>query len=84
VRRPDRGDLRIYSVQFFQPENLVSKIMIRCPVLGRAVPTGLTTEQVVFDSLLPDLEIPMRCPACKKFHKWRRKDAWIEKTDLGG
>jgi hypothetical protein len=70
--------LRLYRIQFFQPDNLVPKIMIRCPVLGRAVPTGLTTEQVVFDSLLPDLEIPMRCPACLKFHKWEPKDAWVE------
>jgi hypothetical protein len=57
------------------------KIMIRCPVLGRAVPTGLTSEQIVFDSLPPDLEIPMRCPACMKLHKWERRDAWVEKAD---
>jgi hypothetical protein len=56
----------------------VPKIMFRCPVFGSAVPTGLTTEQIIFDSLPPDLEIPMRCPACMKFHNWEPKDAWVE------
>jgi hypothetical protein len=56
------------------------KIMIRCPIVGRNVPTGLTTEKIFFDSLPDNLEIPIRCPACMKVHKWRRKDAWIEKA----
>ena len=70
-----------YRIQFFQSADPVPKIMIRCPVLGRGVPTGLTTEQIVFDSLPSDLEIPMRCPACVKIHKWKPKDAWVEKVD---
>jgi hypothetical protein len=51
-------------------------ILIRCPVFGKPVRTGLSTEAIVFDSL-DDLSIPLRCPACKKVHKWQRKDAWI-------
>jgi hypothetical protein len=23
-----------------------------------------------------DLEIPLRCPACLKIHKWKPRDAW--------
>ena len=32
--------------------------MIRCPIFGRAVPTGLATEMIVFDSIEADLEMP--------------------------
>src|SRR5436190_24318888 len=42
--------------------------MINCPFLARPVPTGLTTEAVVFASLFPDINIPLECPACKKIH----------------
>jgi hypothetical protein len=52
--------------------------MIRCPIIGMAVPTGLSTETVVFDTIDPKLEMPLRCPACLKIHKWKPKDAWID------
>jgi hypothetical protein len=54
-------------------------IMIRCPIFGKDVPTGLSTESVVFDSL-GDISIPLRCPACLKVHVWNRKDAWVDKA----
>ena len=57
------------------------KIMIRCPIVGRAVPTGLTTEMIVFDSIDANLEIPLNCPACLKIHKWQPREAWIDKAD---
>jgi hypothetical protein len=57
----------------FMPE-----IMIRCPTLGTAVKTGLSTEMVVLDSLPGTVPIPMRCPACQKLHRWQRKDAWVD------
>ena len=53
------------------------KIMIRCPVLREPVETGLKTEAIRFESL-NDVAIPLRCPACLKMHRWRRKDAWVE------
>jgi hypothetical protein len=52
-------------------------IMIRCPTLGTAVPTGLTTEKIKFESL-SEVRIPLRYPDCFKLHKWERKDAWVE------
>ena len=55
--------------------------MIRCPIFDRAVPTGLTTEMIVFDSIEADLEIPLNCPACLKTHKWKPREAWIDKAD---
>jgi hypothetical protein len=36
--------------------------MIRCPIVGTSVSTGLTTEMIVFDSIEADLKIPMRVP----------------------
>jgi hypothetical protein len=53
-------------------------VMINCPILKVAVPTGLTTEAILFQSLPTELEIPLRCPACKKLHKWKPRHAWIE------
>jgi hypothetical protein len=52
-------------------------IMIRCPIYGRAVPTGLTTEKIKFASL-SDITIPFRCPDCLRIHKWEQKDAWVD------
>ena len=36
-------------------------IMVLCPILGTAVPTGLTTEKIKFDSL-SDITIPIYDP----------------------
>jgi hypothetical protein len=58
--------------------------MMRCPIVGTSVSTGLTTEMIVFDSIEADLKIPMRCPACLKMHNWMRKDVWIDKADSLG
>jgi hypothetical protein len=53
-------------------------IMVRCPTVGAAVPTGVTTEVVKFE-YIPDIAIPFRCPACLKTHKWRPIMAWVHK-----
>ena len=58
--------------------------MIRCPIVGTSVSTGLTTEMIVFDSIEADLKIPMRCPACLKMDNWMHKDAWIDEADSPG
>jgi len=57
-------------------------ILIRCPTLGTAVRTGLSTDKIVLESLPEDLAIPLRCPGCQKVHNWVRKDAWIEDDDI--
>jgi hypothetical protein len=59
----------------------MADIMISCPVFGKAVPTGLTTEIIVLNTL--DFPLPMHCPACRKIHRWTRSDAWIEKDRQG-
>jgi hypothetical protein len=44
-------------------------------VEGRPVPTGLTTDQVILESL-PPVALPLRCRACGQVHKWKPEDAW--------
>jgi hypothetical protein len=56
----------------------VADILIRCPIAGVAIQTGLSTEKLVFRSL-PNISYQLRCPRCKKIHRWRPKDAWVEK-----
>ena len=51
------------------------KIMIRCPVRDKPVPTGLTTEAIKLYSITIGLKL--RCPECDQFHKWNCKDAWV-------
>jgi len=53
-------------------------IMIRCPIRGIPVPTGLTTETIKFESL-SGITIPLQCAACLKLHQWERKQASVEK-----
>jgi len=55
----------------------MAHILIRCPVAGVGVWTGLSTETIIFKSL-PNLSYPLRCPRCKKLHQWTPKDAWVE------
>jgi hypothetical protein len=53
-------------------------IMIMCPILKIPVSTGLTAEAILFKSLPTDLEVPLRCPACKKLHWWKPRNAWVD------
>jgi phage FluMu protein Com len=53
-------------------------IMIKCPILKVPVSTGLTTDAILFTSLPGDMDIPLRCPACKKLHRWKARNAWVD------
>jgi hypothetical protein len=55
-------------------------IMITCPIFKKPIPTGLNSEQIILDSL--EFELTVRCPVCRKIHKWKRADAWV--ADPGG
>jgi hypothetical protein len=57
----------------------MADIMIKCPEFGMAVPTGITTEMIILNTL--EFPLTMRCPACRQFHSWSRSDAWITKED---
>ncbi len=51
-------------------------IMIMCPIFKKPVTTGLTSNHIVLDTL--EFELTVRCPACRKVHKWKRADAWVD------
>jgi len=59
-----------------QQVNGMPRIMIHCPVFNKAVPTGFTTDTFKLDSL--NFALILRCPACRKTHKWQQKVAWVE------
>ena len=50
--------------------------MTNCPATRRPISTGLNTDMVIFDSL-PDVAVPISCPACCRQHLWRPSDAWV-------
>jgi endogenous inhibitor of DNA gyrase (YacG/DUF329 family) len=51
-------------------------MMIKCPITGEAVSTGIEIEADAFQEL-PDVSARMNCPACGRQHAWRRIDAWL-------
>jgi hypothetical protein len=57
------------------PDHL--RVMIRCPVTGRAVPTGLTADPTTWEARPIGLNrVP--CPECKQVHAWSKSDASLE------
>ena len=59
------------------------RVMIRCPVTGRGVPTGLTADPAKWD-LRPIGLNRVACPECKQMHAWSKKDAYLEGTGKHG
>lgn len=57
----------------------MADIMISCPIYGKAIPTGLTTHEIILDTL--DFALTVQCPACRKIHKWTRADAWVNEAN---
>ena len=53
------------------------RVMIRCPVTGRSIPTGLTADPSTWAArpLSPN-RVP--CPECKQTHVWSKADASLE------
>lgn len=54
----------------------MAEILVRCPVTGHAIFTGLNTDTVVFETL-PNIEMPLKCSRCGKTHYWKPKSAWL-------
>lgn len=53
------------------------RVMVRCPVSGRAVPTGLTADPATWSTRVIGLN-RVSCPECKQVHAWTKKDASLE------
>lgn len=49
------------------------RVMIRCPVTGRAIPTGLTANPKTWKDRPSGLN-RVSCPECNQMHAWSKKD----------
>jgi len=54
----------------------MSAVMIRCPIAGCPVSTGIETEPTVFRRL-PKVGARILCPACGQEHIWNASVAWL-------
>ena len=52
-------------------------VMIRCPVTGRAIATGLTADPKSWKDRPIGLN-RVSCPDCKQIHAWSKSDAYLE------
>jgi predicted RNA-binding Zn-ribbon protein involved in translation (DUF1610 family) len=52
-------------------------VMIKCPISGRVVATGIELEEETFTQL-PNVGSGMTCPGCGGHHIWRKADAWLD------
>jgi hypothetical protein len=58
------------------------RVMIRCSVVGRAIPTGLAADPVTWFARPIGLN-RMFCPECKQIHAWSKSDAFLESPGGG-
>jgi hypothetical protein len=54
-----------------------ARVMIRCPVTGRGIPTGLMADATTWHHRPIGLN-RVSCPACKQIHAWSKRDAHLE------
>ena len=60
-------------------EERVNRIMIKCPKTGKLVYTGFAMDAQTFEMLPIEDQEPIQCPACRQMHRWRKRDAIIER-----
>jgi hypothetical protein len=53
------------------------RVMIRCPVTGDSIATGLMTDPKSWDARQIGLNRAI-CPACKQSHAWNKNDTFLE------
>ena len=54
----------------------ISMVMVRCPVTGRELSTGVEMDAATFERL-PEIRAQIRCPACGRDHPWSTREAWL-------
>ncbi len=57
------------------PETL--QVMIRCPLTGRAIATGLTADPRTWKNCPIGMN-RVSCPECKQIHAWSKNDAYLD------
>jgi hypothetical protein len=53
--------------------------MIKCPTTGKLVYTGFAMDSQTFAMLPIEDQDPIMCPACKQMHRWKKRDAILER-----
>lgn len=53
------------------------RVMIRCPVTGNPIATGLVAGPNTWNARPIGLN-KVACPACKQSHAWSKKEAFLE------
>jgi len=61
----------------FMKDAPLARVMIRCSVTNRPVPTGMYVDATTWDAR-PLGYNRVACPACKQTHAWGKSDAWLE------
>jgi len=54
----------------------MGSVMIRCPVTGQEISTGLEASRLSFNHS-PVFFGGTFCPICRTDHQWFAKDAWV-------
>lgn len=54
----------------------MGSIMIKCPVTGTAIPTGIRADRSSF-SRTPVFMARAYCPLCRTEHEWFAREAWV-------
>jgi len=51
-------------------------VMVKCPLTGRAIPTGIETDHESFQRCTVFFA-RTRCPICHTDHSWFAREAWV-------
>ena len=57
----------------------MNRILIKCPRTGQLVYTGFAMDAQTFELLPIEEQDPIQCPACHQMHRWKKRDAILER-----
>jgi hypothetical protein len=65
------------STKTLREEDLMGRVMIRCPATGRTISTGIEADGNTF-ACSPVFIADTYCALCDTQHRWFARDAWVE------
>lgn len=60
-------------------EERVNRILIKCPNTGKLIYTGFAMDMDTFEASPIEEMDPVECPACHQMHRWKKRDAILER-----
>ena len=60
-------------------EEIVNRILIKCPTTGKMIYTGFSMDPETFEASPIEEMYPIECPACHQTHRWTKRDARFER-----